>query len=55
MVDVAFVAKADEPVGLPDIKEDAKLSGMELVRYGRLSVQSVKKAEFERVKEMAGL
>jgi predicted RNA-binding protein with PUA-like domain len=55
MVDVAFVAKADEPVGLPAIKEDAKLSEMELVRYGRLSVQSVKKAEFERVKTMAGL
>ena len=28
---------------------------MELVRYGRLSVQSVKKAEFDRVKRIAGL
>jgi predicted RNA-binding protein with PUA-like domain len=55
MVDVEFLAKADEPVGLPEIKADAALADMELVRYGRLSVQSVKKAEFERVKKMAGL
>ncbi len=55
MVDVEFVAKADEPVTLPDIKADAALADMELVRYGRLSVQSVKKSEFDRVKKMAGL
>jgi predicted RNA-binding protein with PUA-like domain len=55
MVDIEFVAKADELLGLPDIKSDPKLADMELVRYGRLSVQSVKKAEFERVKKMAGL
>jgi predicted RNA-binding protein with PUA-like domain len=55
MVDIEFVAKADEPVGLPEIKEESKLSDMELVRYGRLSVQSVRKAEFEHVKRMAGL
>ena len=55
MVDIEFVAKAPETVGLPEIKADAKLADMELVRYGRLSVQSVKKAEFEHVKRMAGL
>jgi len=55
MVDICFVAKAKETVGLPDIKADAALAEMELVRYGRLSVQSVKKAEFERVKRMGGL
>jgi predicted RNA-binding protein with PUA-like domain len=55
MVDIEFVAKAPEPVGLPDIKEDKALADMELVRYGRLSVQSVKKAEFDRVKKLAGL
>lgn len=55
MVDVEFVAKAEEPLGLPEIKEDAKLSDMELVRYGRLSVQSVKPAEFERVRKQLGL
>jgi predicted RNA-binding protein with PUA-like domain len=55
MVDVAFVAKADEPVSLQEIKGHAALADMELVRYGRLSVQSVTKADFERVKRMAGL
>ena len=55
MVDVEFVAKAEEPLGLPEIKADSKPSDMELVRYGRLSVQSVEKAEFDRVKKMAGL
>jgi predicted RNA-binding protein with PUA-like domain len=55
MVDIEFVAKADDPVGLPEIKADDALTEMELVRYGRLSVQSVRKAEFEHVKRMAGL
>ena len=55
MVDVEYVAKAPEVVGLPDIKAEKALAEMELVRYGRLSVQSVTKAEFERVKKMAGL
>ena len=58
MVDIEFVSKIDdveEPLSLNDIKADDKLSDMELVRYGRLSVQSVKKAEFDRVKKLAGL
>ena len=55
MVDVEFVSKADEPVGLPEIKADPTLADMELVRYGRLSVQSVKKTEYEKIKKMAGL
>ena len=50
-----FVAKADTALGLPEIKADPSLADMELVRYGRLSVQSVKKSEFDRVKKMAGL
>jgi predicted RNA-binding protein with PUA-like domain len=58
MVDIEFVSKVenvDEPLSLSDIKADAKLADMELVRYGRLSVQSVKKSEFDRVKRLAGL
>ena len=55
LVDVTFVAKAKEFVGLPAIKADAELADMELVRYGRLSVQSVTKSEFERIKKKAGL
>ena len=58
MVDVEFVSKiknVDEPLGLSEIKSDPKLADMELVRYGRLSVQSVKKSEFDYVKHLAGL
>jgi len=55
MVDVEFVAKAKEVVGLPDIRAEKGLANMELVRYGRLSVQSVTKEEFDMVKRMAGL
>ncbi|MEQ1858132.1 MAG: EVE domain-containing protein [Longimicrobiales bacterium] len=55
LVDVAFVAKAKEPVSLAAIKSDPDLAEMELVRYGRLSVQSVTKDEFDRVKKKAGL
>jgi len=45
----------DEPLGLHEIKSDPKLADMELIRYGRLSVQSVKKSEFDYVKKLAGL
>lgn len=55
MVDIEFVAKAPRFVPLAEVKGDPELSDMELVRLGRLSVQSVKKDEFERVKKMAGL
>ena len=58
MVDVEFVSKiknVDEPLGLSEIKSDPKLADMELIRYGRLSVQSVKKLEFDYVKKLAGL
>lgn len=55
MVDVEFVSKADEPFGLAEAKADPELTDMELVRYGRLSVQSVKRAEFNHVKKVAGL
>jgi predicted RNA-binding protein with PUA-like domain len=55
LVDVEFVAKAKTLVSLPSIREDAALADMELVRYGRLSVQSVTKPEFDRVKKKAGL
>jgi predicted RNA-binding protein with PUA-like domain len=55
LVDVEFVAKAKTLVSLPSIREDAALADMELVRYGRVSVQSVTKPEFDRVKKKAGL
>ena len=54
MVDVEFVGKFDRQVGLDEIKADKALADMELVRYGRLSVQSARKKEFDRAKKMAG-
>jgi len=55
MVDVEFVAKAKDLVSLPDIKAETSLADMELLRYGRLSVQSVTKEQFERIKKMGGM
>jgi len=55
LVDVEFVAEAKTLVSLQSIREDQALADMELVRYGRLSVQSVTKPEFDRVKKKAGL
>ncbi len=47
MVDVEFV-------GLPELKAGPALAQMELIRYGRLSVQAVTKRELAHVKKMAG-
>jgi predicted RNA-binding protein with PUA-like domain len=54
LVDIEFVSKLASPVSLDDVKSQNALADMELVRYGRLSVQSVKKEEFTRVKRMGG-
>jgi len=54
LVDIAFVQKFDEQVGLPEIREMKTLSDMVLVNNSRLSVQPVRKREFERVLSMAG-
>lgn len=53
MVDVEFVRAFDEALPLSDIKEEASLADMVLVRNSRLSVQPVKAAEFRRVLAMA--
>jgi len=55
LVDIEFVAKLPHPVGLDEVKAEKALAGMELVRYGRLSVQSVRREEFVRVRRMGGL
>lgn len=55
LVDIEFVAKASNLVSLSDVKADPALGEMELVRYGRLSVQSVQAEEFRRVKTLAGI
>lgn len=54
LVDIEFVSKLQNPVSLEEVKNDGALADMELVRYGRLSVQAVKKEEFVRVRRMGG-
>ncbi|MCB9809348.1 EVE domain-containing protein [Candidatus Nomurabacteria bacterium] len=51
LVDVAFVAKAKEPLSLPVIKNDPSLSEMLVIQKGqRLSIQPVSKKHFEYIK-----
>ncbi|GAA0893136.1 EVE domain-containing protein [Fulvivirga kasyanovii] len=47
VVDVAPVQPLKKPVKLDDIKNDGRLDQMVLVRNSRLSVQPVKKEEFD--------
>ena len=54
LVDVAFERRFDEPVPLRAIKDEARLKDMVLVNNSRLSVQPVRKEEFERILRMAG-
>ncbi|HTN74515.1 MAG TPA: EVE domain-containing protein [Pirellulaceae bacterium] len=55
MVDIQFERKFAAPLGLDQLKTVAGLETMELLRKGsRLSVQPVKKAEFDIVLKLAG-
>lgn len=54
VVDLKPVKKLRKPVGLKDIKTEKRLQNMDLLRLGRLSVQSVKDDEWKVVMEMAG-
>jgi predicted RNA-binding protein with PUA-like domain len=49
VVDVVPVNKLKRPVTLQEIKDDQRLSGMILVRNSRLSVQPVKREEFDLI------
>lgn len=53
VVDFAPHKKLKNPVGLPAIKTDKRLANMDLVRLGRLSVQVVRKEEWDLILEMA--
>lgn len=53
-VDIKPVKKLKTPVPLDTLKKDKRLANMDLVRLGRLSVQTVKPEEWEIVMEMAG-
>ena len=53
-VNFAPKKKLKKPVTLAQIKTEPKLANMDLVRLGRLSVQTVKPEEWEIVMKMAG-
>ena len=54
VVDLKPIKKLKNPVPLSQIKSDPRLSNMDLVRLGRLSVQTVKDEEWEIILELAG-
>ena len=54
VVDIKPYKKLKNPVALAQIKADARLQNMDLVRLGRLSVQTVKEEEWKIVMQMAG-
>jgi len=53
VVDLKPVKKLKKPVSLNIIKKDKRLENMDLVRLGRLSVQTVKEEEWEIIMELA--
>jgi len=56
MVDIRLENKFDQPVTLSALRDRAGLKGMVLLQKGsRLSVQPVKKKEFDTVLKMAGV
>ena len=53
-VDMKAVAPMPKPVTLAAVKADARLAGMALVKYSRLSVQPVSAQEWKHVCAMGG-
>lgn len=53
-VDLRAERRLERPVPLSEIKADAVLSDMALVRQGRLSVMPVKTSEWQRILALAG-
>lgn len=53
-VDIRPVRKLKKPVPLAVLKADKRFADMDLVRLGRLSVQTVKSAEWELIMKLAG-
>lgn len=53
-VELSGFKKLKQPVSLTDIKSKKALAQMDLVRISQLSVQQVRKEEWEVIMEMAG-
>ena len=54
-VDLKAIARLRRPVTLPEIKAEARLKDMVLVKLGRLSVSPVTDAEWETVLKLAAV
>jgi predicted RNA-binding protein with PUA-like domain len=54
VVDFKLFKKLKKPVTLVQVKADPRLADMDLVRLGRLSVQTVKPEEWDIIMELAG-
>jgi predicted RNA-binding protein with PUA-like domain len=54
VVNLSPVKKLKKPVTLKSVKGEPRLQQMDLLRLGRLSVQTVKENEWEIVMKMAG-
>lgn len=53
VVDLAPVETLKKPVSLEQIKKDARLENIGLVKQGRLSVMGMKPEEFDRILELS--
>ncbi len=53
VVDLKPYKKLKKPVGLTQVKLDKRLANMDLVRLGRLSVQTVKESEWKIIMELS--
>ena len=53
-VDIKPFKKLKKPVTLVQVKADTRLVNMDLVRLGRLSVQTVKEDEWKIIMELSG-
>jgi len=53
-VDIKPVRKLKKPVPLEVLKKDKRFANMDLVRLGRLSVQTVKDDEWKMIMQLAG-
>lgn len=54
MVDIELVKKFARPLGLPELREQAELQKMELLRKGsRLSIQPVRSEEFQAIEKLS--
>lgn len=55
MVDVKFVRELPRPVTLAELKTVPDLSGMALLNRSRLSIQPVRKEEWDRILKLAAI